>query len=379
MHVSIHHRTLLGRVIAAAVMLAGTSACSHKDRSYTGRDATQGSNTGAVAPADTQSVAGQPSPATSPVSTDTAAKKTSTTATRSDEPKVSGYRSMSQDTATTADTGSPEMSGAAAAAPAPADTAQNRNDKVAAGDSANIGRSGERIEPTVSSQQANADTLANQPESDRVRPPEDSSEAIGAVSSDSAVAGSSEMARDTSTALAQGDTVSEATMDTAVQVSADTGVAQAKADSAVEPPTEMAQQAPADSGVVQAQVDTAAAEPTEMAQQAPVDSTAAQPQVDRDSTEVLSNETEQRAAVTADQADVSADTAAVAAAGVEPTGNLATGAEAVALMTREGRRCTVVDADESRDARWDLASSPATLNPCGTGTMTLPRVQAGEK
>jgi hypothetical protein len=71
----------------------------------------------------------------------------------------------------------------------------------------------------------------------------------------------------------------------------------------------------------------------------------------------------------------SADTAAVAAAQVPSTGNIATGPEAVALISREGRRCTVVDPDRSQDAQWDLASSPATMNPCGTGTMTLPRVQ----
>ena len=44
-------------------------------------------------------------------------------------------------------------------------------------------------------------------------------------------------------------------------------------------------------------------------------------------------------------------------------------------MSREGQPCTVVTGDKSEDAEWDLASSPATMNPCGTGTMTLPRVQ----
>ena len=54
-------------------------------------------------------------------------------------------------------------------------------------------------------------------------------------------------------------------------------------------------------------------------------------------------------------------------------------AEAVAGMTRSGERCTVAATDEHRGVLWDLASSPATLNPCGTGTMTLPKVWTGEK
>jgi hypothetical protein len=66
----------------------------------------------------------------------------------------------------------------------------------------------------------------------------------------------------------------------------------------------------------------------------------------------------------------------VGAAQVPSTGNIATGADAVALMTREGEPCRV---ENSRDVQWDLASSPATLNPCGSGTMTLPKVQTGEK
>jgi hypothetical protein len=91
-----------------------------------------------------------------------------------------------------------------------------------------------------------------------------------------------------------------------------------------------------------------------------------------DSTEVLGK-------VTTDSAGANADAAAVGAAGVASTGNIATGADAVALMSRQGKRCVVVASDEDRQVLWDMASSPSTLNPCGTGTMTLPRIWTGEK
>lgn len=76
--------------------------------------------------------------------------------------------------------------------------------------------------------------------------------------------------------------------------------------------------------------------------------------------------------------DSTADAAAVSA-GIASTGNIATGADAVALMSRQGKRCVVAASDENRDVLWDMASSPSSLNPCGTGTMTLPRVWTEEK
>ena len=65
---------------------------------------------------------------------------------------------------------------------------------------------------------------------------------------------------------------------------------------------------------------------------------------------------------------------------VESSADTALGVcDAVAQVTREGRRCAVVQTEESEeDIRWDLAGSPATINPCGTGTMTLPRIQTEE-
>jgi hypothetical protein len=264
---------------------------------------------------------------------------------------------MAGDTA--ADTASAEMAGASV-------------DTVAVGDSANIGKTGERLEPTESSQQANADTLAGQSESERVRPPEDSSEVLGSVttsdsvaSSDTSVTPSTEMARDTSTGVAQ--------VDTSVQVQVDTGTQVADTGSVT----------PADTGVaVQAQMDTTTADQqTEVAVQAPDTSIVVGDPIrpPEDSTEMLGNVTteEDRAK---NEAEPAGDQAPAAAAGAQASGGMVTGAAAVAQVTREGRRCAVVQSGESEgdseeDIRWDLAGSPATMNPCGTGTMTLPRIQ----
>jgi len=63
------------------------------------------------------------------------------------------------------------------------------------------------------------------------------------------------------------------------------------------------------------------------------------------------------------------------AAGAAPVGNAVTGIDAVSLMSRAGARCVVKD--DSSDVWWDMADSPAALNPCGTGTMTLSLVKTG--
>jgi hypothetical protein len=93
-----------------------------------------------------------------------------------------------------------------------------------------------------------------------------------------------------------------------------------------------------------------------------------------DSTEILGN-------VTTEQADPetgdvqSRDAAPTAAAGIPSTGNAVTGANAVAQITRQGQSCSVAGSD---DVRWDMSISPATLNPCGAGTMTLPKAVTRE-
>lgn len=124
------------------------------------------------------------------------------------------------------------------------------------------------------------------------------------------MAGSAEMARDTSTGLAQAVTAAQVQVDTTTQVT-DTSV-QVAADT---------------SAAIQVQVDTATPEP------------------------------QSEVAVAKEEVQVAPD---------QPPA-------AVAQVTRQGRPCAVVDTEDSEeDIRWDMAGSPATINPCGTGTMTLP-------
>jgi hypothetical protein len=275
-------------------------------------------------------------------------------ASRTNTASVSAYRAMRQDTSR-ADTASPSQTGSAATQ-ASSDTTSGHRDSVVVGDSANVGKTGNRLEPTQSSGQANADTLSNGQGSDRIRPPEDSTETVGA-------------AADTSGVQAQVDTQQT---EMAQQAPADTGAIRAQADTATQVDTagqrsEMAQQSATDSSGVQAQADTTSGQ-TEMAQRAPAD-TAVPAQPDTMNAQQPSD------AASQPTDNAQSDSAPVGAASVQSAGNLATGAEAVALISRAGRRCAVVDTDQDHSARWDLAESPASMNPCGTGTMTLPKVQ----
>jgi hypothetical protein len=296
---------------------------------------------------------------------------------------------------------------------------------VVPGDSTQAGKPGERIESTEAAQPASNDTVSAA-DSTRIRPPEDSTELHGNVTSDStpnvaAEAGvapaagdtAQPMARDTSTVLAQADTATRETQpaDTSAQVtqsdssqvSSDTASLSVAVDTTSQTPDTMAQ-ASADSSTLHAQADTstqvgdttaqAADTSAQVAVGATVDTTAPIRPTE-DSTKILAksdtlpsdrdrirppeDSTELHGQVNANEEKVKADQAPAGAAPVEATGSMATGADAVALMTRQGDRCKVKDPETSHEVQWDFAASPATLNPCGTGTMTLPRIQTEEK
>lgn len=51
-----------------------------------------------------------------------------------------------------------------------------------------------------------------------------------------------------------------------------------------------------------------------------------------------------------------------------------TGAEAVALLSRQGVRCAVVDPEVNEAVRSDMSSTPVALNPCGMGSMNLSKI-----
>jgi len=351
---SFHDRMLVGGVLAA-LTLASAFGCSRSDRAPGNNEPSQ---SGAVAPADTQT--GSTSVQT-PTSSDSSANA------RQD---ASGYQPMGQDT-----TG-PSVSAAA-------------------------GKPGERLEQNQTSASANSDSLANQPESDRIRPPEDSSETIGAVTADSAA--SDTMTRDTTSDVGQvsADTAAvQARVDTTTQqrdtvalTTGDTAAGQAQLDTTSgQPQAEVAVETQQDTTTVVGdssevgkpgeRLEANAASGEANADSLPADSERIRSP--EDSAEVLGNVNDEHANA---KAEVNSDVEAVGDAGAEPvgaarvesTGGIVTGEAAVAAVTREGQRCVVVDPEQSPEVRWDVASSPATLNPCGTGTMTLPRIWTGEK
>jgi len=105
--------------------------------------------------------------------------------------------------------------------------------------------------------------------------------------------------------------------------------------------------------------------------------------VTTDSTELLGNVTPDEAAdETADEQIVRPEDRETVAASEAPTDEVGaaavsgevTGADAVALMTREGVRCGLVDPEANEAVRWDMSSTPVTLNPCGMGSMNLSRI-----
>jgi len=235
-----------------------------------------------------------------------------------------------------------------------------------------------------------------------------------ALTADTTAAANSEMARDTSSAAGTGDTATVAVTDSGIAAESDTtGNIQVRVDTAT---TEQADndnsRAAAAAGAVagaavasngnangsngnasdrnaDATRDNAGRvrppeDSTEILGNVTTDSAttgnsdvASQSESDRirppeDSTEVHGNVTSDKDRVAATSGE--ADTSAVGAAGM---GRTVTGAEAVALLSRAGERCVLLN-DESTEASWDIGDSPANLNPCGTGTMTLSRVRTGE-
>ena len=221
---------------------------------------------------------------------------------KSGEAAVSGYREMEQDSVSTAasDSASPEPAPTGAASPL--DSAGVTSDYALTGDT------------------TSADT----------------------TSADWTSAGYSEMARDTSSAAGRGDTAAVAVADTTTRAESDTAS-------------------------IKVQMDT-----TQVANADTLQDNSGRIRPPEDSTEIRGNVTSDK-----DRAEPASREVPTNAAGAAPMGNTVTGIDAVSLMSRAGVRCVVKD--DSSDGYWDLSNSPAALNPCGSGTMTLSLVRTGEK
>jgi hypothetical protein len=380
---SMHSNALARGMLTGIVALSGLSACSRSDRADAGGDTTQASSVAVTAtPSDTQSAASTTQPSTGVASRDTA--------TLSDKQNVSGYRAMERDTSTapvdpitasdtrSSDTAATEMRGASDSS---VTTGTNKTDSVAA----------------VSDQALTADT---------------------------SIAGDSGMARDTSSMAGQGDiagvavadTTTAATVDTMSQVARDSANIQVQVDTTSgqtnsDTSATMGQndtltvttdtaalgergQAEGASGDTLPEANAGRVRPPEdstevlgsvttdsSANSASVDVAAGRSQSDRvrppeDSTETRGNVSAENRGQDRSSAERETSDGATGAASI---GAQATGSNAVALMSRAGERCTTLNEEEDTEASWDIADSPANLNPCGPGTMTLSPVRTGEE
>lgn len=373
MYFPVSHRVLTRTLMAGLLAFAGTTACSRPDRSES-RDAD------AAVMQDTAAVQ------------DTMTAGTGQTATGTDTMTGSGT--------TMGDTAPAQIQSDAPRA-ATASPSAERQDTSLQGDTASQGY-----------RPMQRDTATVPVESDSARVTEDTSE-IG-VNPDTAAAGYVEMARDTSGAADQIDTTAGAWADTA-------GALQARVDT-TETETELAV---ADSGkAITAVADTTGAvadttgndgrirppeDSTEVGGEVTTDTNttavaavsgdaavgargadttenAGRIRPPEDSTEILGDV---NSADTADEAQVTEvaqdslpnDPKSVAATepsaddvGAAAIGGTVTGADAVAMMTRQGARCTVVDPESDEKVRWDMSRTPATLNPCGLGSMNLSKI-----
>jgi hypothetical protein len=200
----------------------------------------------------------------------------------------------------------------------------------------------------------------------------------------------SDSARVTADTAKTSSTPSLDTSVSAIPESADTGSIEmaGASDTTTAAQVEMAR----DTSTVPDQVDTAAAPSGVVAVQtttdttSPADTTADASRIypPEDSTRVLAVErvTDDAVDETADeQIIVSEDEETVATSetrtdevGAAAIGGEVTGADAVALLSREGVRCALVDFEANEAARWDMSSTPVTLNPCGMGSMVLSRI-----
>lgn len=370
-------RSLLQSIMASALVLAGATGCNRGDRAETGSDAsgaaaigdtamtgtggdygtgtadtTLGAGTDTMAPTGARTVPGTAMGDTAPaeIQSRTPPPVAATpSAGRQDtsvegDTAAAGYRAMEQDTADMprgADT-----TGMTADTVGGAGTPQDSDTAGAATDTAEV--------------------------SSAIPDPGESS-ALG----DTAAAGYVAMARDTSVAMDQIDaTGAAAETDGTLQARldttrAETGVA---ADVDVHGDTLMAVRLDT-TGTTVATADTTDAERI----RPPEDSTELMGTVTTgetaDELPVATADEEVRAEDRETVATTEARTDEVGAAAV--TGGTITGAEAVALMTRQGLTCSVVDPSD-REVRWDMSSTPVSLNPCGLGSMNLSKIWTEE-
>lgn len=143
MRLTIHNRPLLRAWLASATMLAGVAACGG-DRAETG--SSSGEPAGAATVADTGVAAAQ----SALIDRDTSSTDTTSGAAPAAPQLVKTKRKNAQKTLNVAPDTSVsgyQAMGGDSPAPAAADTGRRAEDTVVVGDSVEIGKTGERLEP----------------------------------------------------------------------------------------------------------------------------------------------------------------------------------------------------------------------------------------
>lgn len=380
------NRGLLRGLLAGAVVLTGT-ACSRPDRTESGSNSSStalpDSSADAVRPSDAGAAAGTipdtaATPAESSTRPDAAQPNTPRAETATPADSAAGYRPMERDTTSLPDQqldSARVTADTSEAMQAPSDSSVSgvpSTTDTAAAETALAPVAGAAVAAAAA---AGAGATASDPASSSV-----------ATENPSAT----EMARDTSAIADQIDTVAASDTAGTLQGQVDTshyteasdsgragavlaaGAAGAAVGGAagrdndagtngdrVRPPEEASETR---GGVTSDNRSVASADTLESERVRPPE----------DSTEVLGNVTTTDAAAdeTANEQIIN-PTDEVGAAAV--AGDI-TGAEAVALMSREGVACALVDPEENGAVRWDMSSTPVTLNPCGMGSMNLSKI-----
>ena len=313
MYFPVSNRALLQGMLASALVLAGTSACSRPDRTESGSTDAAGVRT------DTLKSAGDNAAPGAGSGSDTAADSLTTASPSRDQQDASGqldssapgYRAMERDTA---------------AAPPASETSLQTSDTTSAGYvemARDTTRAPDQIDTASVSDTAGTDQVGADADSSAtvavvsdsgspIRPPEDSSETLGQVTTG------------TSTAAAADTSESER----------------------IRPPEDSTE-------------FLGEASPSETADEEPVNAAEAVPAPDRET--------------------VAASEARTEEVGAAAMGGTVTGGEAVALLTRQGAQCAMVDPESNEAVRWDMSSTPVTLNPCGMGSMNLSKVWTSDQ
>jgi hypothetical protein len=432
MQVAVSNRTLLRSLMAGTLVLLGANACSRSDRTESGSNNNAATMQDTAATRATQDLPGSgqdrmAADTTTPTSENTgtgaAAGDTAPASVKSNAPRASTAPSAERrrNTRTSApsgaaDTAAKPESDSARVTEDTSETSLNQADTSSVAGYSEMARDttgGADQVDTAANAAAGAEVQDTTMNAGRVRPVEDSTETMGQVTTDTnADVASDTLAGEAAIAARGADTTGNAGRirppedSTEMQGNAaDTAANSAAAADAqdttmnagrvrpIEDSTETMGQVTTD-GNASVASDTLAGDAAIAARGADTTGNAGRIRPPEDSTEMQGNVSSAEsasvnAADTADEALVPAEaresdtgegetevasenrTDAVGAASMAGT---VTGADAVAMMTRAGERCHVVDPESDEEVRWDMSSTPSTLNPCGLGSMNLSKV-----